>query len=212
MKCVKITHSPNLRTRSGAERQYQSLLTGPSACPGHPHAPVKGFHSVWPFSIQPEKKSAYYYHILTTWPQTWLCASVMLDRLVGGALQQTPGHNHTLTTMGLLSKWKLLLRLPKQITISTRSRWQWRSYFNESSSSPGGWDHAAGNRKMISTRLSYRRVLWWREAEGEEDEEGGKLGRVQSTMHQPAGLTLQSSALPSASFFSCFSLYRVFSS
>lgn len=136
----------------------------------------------------------------------------MLDRLVGGALQQTPGHKHALTTMGLLSKWKLLLRPPKHVTISTQSHWQWRSYFNESSSSPGGWDHAAGNREMISTHLCSQSVLWGREVEGEEDEEGEKLGRVQSTMHQPAGLTLQSSALPSTSFFSCFSLYLFFAS
>lgn len=38
--------------------------------------------------------------------------------------EQTPGHNHALTTVGLLSKWKLQLRPPKQITISTRSHWQ----------------------------------------------------------------------------------------
>lgn len=149
-KLLAPPHSSNLTTRSGVQRQDQSLLTAPPLCHDHTRTPKIFTQRDLPKSCLRRKVHA----STTYWPhedRTLGCVSVALDRLVWGALEQAPGHNRALTTLGLLSKWKLLLRPPKQITISTRSHWQWRLDFNQSQSPLSGWDHSTENHKMIST-------------------------------------------------------------
>ena len=142
--------------------------------------------------------------LATETPQTWL----MSHQLVQGALVRTPGRNPALTALGLRS------RKNESCCSDHRNKSLYQVGDTDSGASilinpillSVGEIMQPGNRGMISDISApvmeggggRRRGMW--------------LRRVQATMHQPAGLTLQHSLLPGTSFFSDFSLLLSFAS
>lgn len=139
------------------------------------------------------KASPYYHHILAA-PRPQLgWVTVTLDQLGWEALEWTPSHNHVLTTVGASLKMKAAAQ-----TAINKSLYQLclpdcgTRIFKSIPFCPR-WVRSCSRKTQddINTLVLHKVSCDGGRWRGEKDEEGGMwLGRVQSIVHQPAGLTL----------------------